>query len=188
MTSRLQSVKFRDNVGIRDSLILSVDAVLRAYGAQVDLDALATALGGSASSASISGKPLVASTETQLQHNRVVEAARLWGLELRDLHPPEAAPLPTVPPEFEQHFRDSYMPFIRASLERDEPVLAWMGWPPPDQQEWGVITGIDKETGQCRGRTSSSSDCDQVMVGPAVQVYTVVLYLVQDGGTANAAE
>ncbi len=173
MTRRLDSVKFREDAPVKDSLILSLDAILRAYGAEVDLTALSAAVYASA-------KPdwrMIRSPENlrgaSALQVRVVDAARKWGVELRDLHPPDAAPLPT-PPEFEQHFRDSYMPFIRAAIERDEPVLAWMGWPPPNACEWGVITGIDPATGRCVGRTITNPDRDVDLLGPAVQVYTVV--------------
>lgn len=150
---RTGSVAFRSAGASQDSLTLALDALLRAFGTEVDLKTLAGLL--------------------STGHANVVEAARRFGVELRDLHPPEAAPLPT-PPEFEQHFQDSYLPFIRAALTRDEPVLAWMGWPPPDECEWGVITGIDPATNRCIGRTRSSPKADVAMIGPAVQVYTVV--------------
>lgn len=152
MSRRLESISFQSGANAGDSLLLSLCAMLHAFGAEVELKTLAVLLRAGPAS--------------------VVDAARRFGIELRDLHPPDAAPLPT-PPEFEQHFRDSYLPFIRAALERDEPVLAWMGWPPPDEKEWGIITGIDAATGRCRGRTRSSGDTDVPMVGPAVQVYTV---------------
>lgn len=172
MTRRLESVKFRDDTTVKDSLVLSLDAILRAYGAEVDLPALSAVIYSSKKPdwRSIRSLEDLRGGEAEV---RVVEAARQWGLELRDLHPPDAAPLPT-PPEFEQHFNDSYMPFIRAAIDRDEPVLTWMGWPPPDESEWGVITGIDAKTGRCVGRTVSCSHRDVMLQGPSVQVYTIV--------------
>lgn len=177
MTSRLQSVSFRDTARQKDSLVLSLDAILRAYGADVDIAALAAALDTPETSDAAAGDRAFRTPGIGRHARNIVEAARRWGLELRDLHPPDAAPLPVTPPEFEQHFHDSYLPFIRASLDRDEPVLAWMGWPAPDEQAWGIITGIDDQLGRCRGRTVSSPDLDRVMMHSPVQVYTPIQFV-----------
>lgn len=176
MTSRIQSVRFREHAPQRDSLVLSLDAILRAYGADVDIAALARALDPARESDSAASGRASRAPEIERHARNIVEAARRWGLELRDLHPPDAAPLPVTPPEFEQHFRDSYMPFIRASLDRDEPVLAWMGWPAPDERAWGIITGIDAESGRCTGRTASRPDRQLIMIQSPVQIYTPIQF------------
>lgn len=91
--------------------------------------------------------------DAQAVHAYLSDFAARCGLEFRELHPPDAAPLPPAPREFDWHFRDSYLPFIRAALERDDPVLVWMGWPAPYEKEWGIITRIDPATGRCFGWT-----------------------------------
>lgn len=72
------------------------------------------------------------------RHVFIEEAALLYGLQLRDLHPPQAAPLPLPPPEFDLHYRDSYLPLIRTALANGQPVLAWMGWEGAPFY-WGLI-------------------------------------------------
>ncbi len=173
MSQRLPSIRFRTSAAHGDTLLLSLDAILRAFGAEVELDSLAEALHTPGANSDDARTPAPDAVARRARADRIVEAARKWGLELRDLHPPEAAPIPVAPPEFEQHFRDSYMPFIRSALDRGDPVLAWMGWPPPDDKAWGIVTGIDKYTGRCVGRTPTSPDSDLVMIGPAVQVYSI---------------
>lgn len=81
----------------------------------------------------------------------LVDAAEHLGLSLRDLHPPDAVPLPATPPEFELHWRDSYVPLVATALAHHQPVLAWMGWPAPHQTQWGIITTLDARTRRCAG-------------------------------------
>ncbi|QDV91009.1 hypothetical protein RAS2_20980 [Phycisphaerae bacterium RAS2] len=104
------------------------------------------------------------------RHAFVEEASRELGVELRPLHPPQAAPSPPAPDEFDLHWRDSYVPLVRLSLARGEPVLAWMGWPPPHDSQWGVITAIDID-GVARGLTPGCGSEPVRLVGPAVQAY-----------------
>lgn len=104
------------------------------------------------------------------RHAFVEDAAREEGLELRPLHPPQAAPTPPAPSEFDLHWRDSYMPLVHASVERGEPVLAWMGWPAPHRTQWGVITAIDND-GVARGLTPGCGNVPVRLVGPPVQAY-----------------
>jgi hypothetical protein len=152
--SRWDQARIDASNGAADSLVLCVQAVLRGYGHGATYDQL-SALGGAAA----------ASTDPQEFLGNV---ARGFALEIRELHPAQAAPTPPTPREFDWHFRDSYLPFIRAALERDEPVLAWMGWPPPHESDWGIVTGIDAATGQCRGWTPGGP---RRLVSSPVQVY-----------------
>ena len=147
-----------------DSLIASLRALLRYHGADADESDLAalTRLNRTEDA-------------SQHRHELVESAARLYGLELRDLHPPDAAPLPITPPEFAAHFRDSYLPFITQSLDRGKPAMAWMGWPKPDERKWGLIVGFDATSGQCMGITMYSSAPVAMSAAP-VQVFVVVSY------------
>jgi hypothetical protein len=114
------------------------------------------------------------------RHAFLESAARLYGLELRDLHPPDAAPLPLTPPEFEDHFVDSYLPLVRTALEHDHPALAWMGWPLPERAIWGVITEFDAGRGVCLGHSISSGGRPVALAAAPVQVYTVQEYREMD--------
>lgn len=166
--------------GAPDSLMLCLQAILRAYGVTVELEVLLKLHPQPIVAPAISRceSPDVGCTpanerplhDALARHAFLVEAARRFSLELRELHPPEAIPLPPTPREFDWHFRDSYLPFIRAALERDEPVLAWMGWPAADAREWGIITSLDPGTGVCSGWTASGR---QRLIAAPVQVYTV---------------
>jgi hypothetical protein len=108
--------------------------------------------------------------DPQHRHELVERAARHFGLELRGLHPPSVAPLRT-PPEFAAHFRDSYMPFIRQSLDHGKSVLAWKGWPAPHENDWGLIVMCDQ--GSCLGITLNCR-APVVLELPPVQVFLVV--------------
>lgn len=109
------------------------------------------------------------------RHAFVEEAAREFGVELRPLHPPQAAPAPPAPSEFELHWRDSYVPLVRSSIDRGESVLAWMGWPEPHGLDWGLITAVDGN-GAARGVTPGCGDEPVCLAGPPVQVYCATAF------------
>ena len=99
-------------------------------------------------------------------HLQVMGVARESGLEARELHPPDAAPLPLKPPEFDLHWQDSYLPFVREALNRDEPILASGGWP-EDAHGWGIITKLDTQN-RCSGQSCAGF---REMTGPALLAY-----------------
>lgn len=68
--------------------------------------------------------------------------ARVYGLRLRNLHPPDVGVDMARAEEFDQHFELSYKPLIRRAIEHDQPVIAWRGWEGEDIPSWGVVTEI----------------------------------------------
>lgn len=101
----------------------------------------------------------------------LLSAARLYGVLLRELHPPAAAEGLDAAEQYAVHYHDSYEPLIRRALEVGQVALAWRGWPEPHDREWGVITGSSSEgcTGWAVGTTAEPT----MMTGPAWQVYIV---------------
>ncbi len=154
------------------SLLCCLDAVLKGYGCRVDRDELAVVLGDAVQVTHAAEARPGEQWNVYGRHAFLESAARLYGLELRDLHPPGAAPLPVPPPEFVGHFADSYLPLVRAALAHGYPALAWMGWPAPNRTGWGIITSVDVG-GPVVGRTPFSEGRTVVLEGPPVQVYTV---------------
>ena len=69
----------------------------------------------------------------------LIEAGRLFGMQIREIHTPEAARGLDVVAELDQHFDASYRPLIHRALEHGQPVLAWQGWPGDRERSWGVI-------------------------------------------------
>lgn len=171
--SQLHGLRVEPSSHDIDALPHALNAMLRAYGAAVDPDEGSAVLGVAFMTTFAERAAPPARWNTYGLHAFLEPAARLYGLELRDLHPPSAAPLPHPPPEYELHFRDSYLPFIRAALARGEPVLAWMGWPPPCETGWGVVTGWDERAQRCIGQTFASRGRPTPLPNAAVQVYTV---------------
>lgn len=153
-----------------ESLALCLRAILGWSGSHLDYSEICCALATAVMVSYCRTARLEDRWNTFGRHAFVEEAAREAGLELRALHPPQAAPTPPAPSEFEWHWRDSYMPLVRASLERGEPVLAWMGWPPPNDSDWGIITAIDND-GVARGVTPGCGNVPVRLAGPPVQVY-----------------
>jgi hypothetical protein len=100
------------------------------------------------------------------EHFQINSVAKACGLEVRDLHPPDAAPIPDRPAEYDLHWHDSYLPFVREALQRDEPVLARDGWP-DGCGKWGIITAIN-DLGGCSGHTCAGV-CR--MIGPSLLAY-----------------
>jgi len=181
-TPRLASIQVQRWGGPCASMTLSLQAILEAYGRRVPLHEAATVTANAFMVTYAAGARPEDRWNMYARHAFVVEAARSYGLQLRALHPPFAAPLPLPPPEYALHFRDSYVPLIEAALARDEPVLAWMGWPAPQTAIWGIVTGVDLSSRRCFGRTMFSRGRDVEMPGPAVHAY-----LVQECGPPDSA-
>ncbi|MEE8384322.1 MAG: hypothetical protein V3S01_00205 [Dehalococcoidia bacterium] len=174
--SRLASLSLEAVGDQRESLVLSLQAIFRAYGRDLDYDELAAVTANSLMTTWTPDAPDPTWWPVCGRHAFLESAARTYGLALRELHPPDAAPRPPAPPEYELHFRDSYLPFIQAALERDEPVLAWAGWPAPHEMLWVVITGVDAASRQCTGCSCASPGQRVLLTGPPVQVYLVQDY------------
>lgn len=164
--SRLERIRITGGNGPRDSLLACLQAVLRALDRGGEPGPRVAGGGGDITQPAAMG----ASSALSNGHAFLGEIARRFGLEIRELHPPSAAPASPTPREFDWHFRDSYLPFIRAALARDEPVLAWRGWPAPHEAEWGIITEVDEATGQCSGWTLGGR---KQLESTPVQVYLI---------------
>lgn len=108
----------------------------------------------------------------------LVPAARVFGLQLRDIHPPEAARGLESATEFEQHFDASYRPLIARALEHHQPVIAWRGWENESGSSWGIVTHIvDDGVGFAgvtpRQRGEVVEFAPALLVRPTWQVYVV---------------
>ena len=153
----------------RESLALSIRNVLARVGADHSYEEIVSVLG--------LGSAIVAAPDEDLAcwptHARdiaLLSSANMLGLRLRGLHPPEATAGLTQSAEFPQHFRDSYLPLMRAALESDQPLLVWCGWPTPADRHWGLIVDIQGET--LSGYTIGDIERKE-LIGPAHQVYVV---------------
>ena len=164
--SRLAGLRVEAAEGQAESLVLSLQAVFRAYDREMDYDELAAVTGNAFMATCAPHAPNPSWWPAYGRDAFLERAARAYGLTLRELHPPGAAPVPPTPPEYTGHFRDSYLPFIEAAIDRDEPVLAWMGWPAPHEMLWGVITGVDAASRQCVGCSCGAPGKRVPLTGP----------------------
>ena len=154
-----------------ESLALALQAIAAADDVELDYDDLCAALGVSFSAVSTTAEPSPGWWLTYGRDAFVKPAARLFGLELRALHPPNVSVDMLAADEFPQHYEASYKPLIRAALENGQPVLAWQGWPDYRWPFWGVITaqaGSDFD-----GTTLWTEGRRQRLTGPAKQCYMV---------------
>lgn len=179
-TSRLEGLRITATDDQSESLVLSLQAVFRAYGQELDYDELAAVTGTAFMVTCAPGAPEPGWWPVYGRHCYLEPAARTYGLSVRGLHPPDAAPDAPAPTEYDQHFRDSYVPFVEAALARDEPALAWMGWPAPHEMLWGVVTEIDEASKRCAGHCCADPGKRLELTGSPVQVY-----LVQDAAAAR---
>ncbi|MFQ5414566.1 MAG: hypothetical protein ACE5E6_08920 [Phycisphaerae bacterium] len=99
-------------------------------------------------------------------------AARVLGIAVRAIHPPEAAVGLERSVEFAQHFDASYRPLILRALEHGQAVLAWRGWPEPAGMAWGLIRTTGDDGIGLAGWTAGGGD-DVALVRPPVQLYVV---------------
>ncbi len=122
------------------SLPYALCAVAHTAGLNVDLYDLCAAMGLSFMPTSVRGEPSTDKWRMYARDAFLIPAGRLFGMTIREIHPPEAAQGIAELPEFKQHFDASYRPLIERALEHDQPVLAWQGWPGEWALHWGVIT------------------------------------------------
>ena len=151
--------------GCRESLAAALHALL----APRDESEIAAVLGlGAAIVASETEPPRV--WHTLARDLNLIATAAHYGVRLRELHPRGAARELSTSAEFAAHFHDSYLPLIERALAAGQIVLVWRGWPPPAEDEWGLITQV--EAGEPVGRSASLAS-PAPLAGPAHQVYVV---------------
>ena len=136
------------------SLTYALCAIADRTGYTIDLDDLNAALGLSWMSIAVPSVPDPGRWPMYARDAFLVEAGRLFGMTIRDMHPPEAARGLSDAAEFTQHFDASYRPLALRALEHDQPVLAWQGWPVEMRMLWGIITGTSDAGIGLRGRVA----------------------------------
>ena len=124
------------------SLVRALREIARRAGSDLNHDDLSAALGLCWSPVAVPTEPDLGLWPLYARDAFLPEAGRLFGLTIRDMHPPEAARGLSAAAEFAQHFDASYRPLIRRALEHDQPVLAWQGPVGDRGMCWGVIRGV----------------------------------------------
>ncbi|MBI4579352.1 MAG: hypothetical protein HY718_06590 [Planctomycetes bacterium] len=167
----LESIVIREEAGRYESLALGLQAVARAADGELDYDALCAAMGVSLAAVSLRSEPAPGWWMTFGRDAFVESAAKLFGIRLRNLHPPDVGVEMVAADEFPQHFEASYKPLILTALGNEQPVLAWQGWPDASAMFWGVVT----EAGDAglRGTTLWAGGERVPLTGPALQCYVV---------------
>lgn len=107
------------------------------------------------------------------RHAFLPEAAALFGMRVRALHPPAAAVGLQGSQEFVQHFEASYKPLIEKALENSQPVLAWRGWPDYREAFWGIITETHDSAIGFQGTTMWSRSLSVPLVTCPLLCYVV---------------
>jgi hypothetical protein len=156
-----------------ENLTRSLACVLRSAGAQPNDDDLNAALGLPWMTVAVPREPCVARWPAYARDFKLVKAARLFGLRIRDLHPPDAATGLDRAPEYFQHFDASYRPLIQRALEHGQAVLAWQGWPSPHEMDWGIVTATSADGVGFRGVTPLGSLQGVTVMTPPIQMYVV---------------
>ena len=127
-----------------ESLAVALRAIAAASDVELDYDDLCAALGVSVTAVATRLEPTPGWWTTYGRDLFVEPAAALFGISLRNLHPPDVGIELLTVDEYVQHFEASYAPLIRRAVENGEPVLAWQGWECSSWVFWGVITGFDE--------------------------------------------
>ena len=158
----------------QDSLAFTVRAIARQGGIEIDHMELVVALG-----IVTPAVPSPAASSIMFGRDaRLIEAGKLVGMQIRDVHPPEAARGLESAAEFDQHFDASYRPLILRALENNQGVIAWRGWAGERELSWGWIRAACDEGVGFRGATIWSEQelnslRNDLLVRPAVQLYIV---------------
>ncbi|MEK7732367.1 MAG: hypothetical protein AAB363_10975 [Planctomycetota bacterium] len=158
----------------QESLAFAVRAIAREAGFEIGHGKLIAALGFEAPAV-----PSSTATPTMFGRDaRLIDAGRQFGMQIREVHPPEAARGLEVAAEFDQHFDASYRPLILRALENNQGVIAWRGWAGERELSWGWIRAACNQGFGFRGATIWSerelnSLRNDLLVRPAVQLYIV---------------
>lgn len=167
------------------SLTCALQTVGRMHGRDLDREDVHAALGLSFMHVAAIDEQDVGFWPTYARDAFLLEAACLFGMNLRPVHPPEAARGLIHADEFGQHFDASYRPIIARALEHKQVVLAWQGWPDPFESHWGVITDkctsgvgfsgtVDPEAGMVQRPVHTT------LVRPPVQLYVIETVEMED--------
>ncbi len=127
------------------SLTFALRAIAEGAGYELEPDDLNAALGLSLMMPAVPDEDDLAGWPMYARDAFLVEAGRLFGMSIRDIHPPEAARGLSGAQEFDQHFDASYRPLILRALEHGQAVLAWQGWPGERAMMWGTIRNSSSE-------------------------------------------
>jgi hypothetical protein len=138
---RLEAITIAEGPDQHESLAMCLQALAAVEGVSLDYDDLCAALGVSFAAVSTTAEPAPGWWMTFARDAFLAPAAQLFGIHLRDLHPPDVAVEMLTADEYGQHWEHSYKPLIRSALENREPLLAWQGWPGVSWPFWGIITG-----------------------------------------------
>ncbi len=130
----------RDTADRSWSLTLALRSVAHEVGHDIDSDDLQATLGLPLLVCAVPTEPRLSLWPTYARDVFLIEAARTFGIAIREVHPPEAARGLNHANEYRQHFDASYRPLIERALENSQTVLAWRGWPGDHEGMWGVIT------------------------------------------------
>lgn len=162
-----------------------------ANGRDVDANALHLALGLSMVPCATPADQNLGDWPMYARDAFLVDAAALFGITIRDLHPPDAARGLGSAAEFAQHFDASYRPLILRALENDQPVICGRGFEGQRRLMWGRIVEPCAEGVGFRGavycgaaavsaaatagalRAGGAATYTEVLQTPPVQVYVL---------------
>lgn len=164
------AVRWREESRHYESLVVCLRSLLAGAGRDCAYRDLTVALGLGGLLCAHAHEPL-GWWWTVARDARLACLAGELGIELRPLHPPEAAVEYEPTPEYTQHFRDSYVPLIEQALDHGHPVLVWGGWPAPRERLWGVIT--QRRSGMLVGLTLWHNGQPMPLISAARGVYIV---------------
>lgn len=172
------------------SLTNAMVSCAAASGCDIDASALHMALGLSMVPCATPADTYIGDWPMYARDAFLVDAAALFGMTVRDLHPPDAARGLGGAAEFAQHFDASYKPLILRALENDQPVICGRGFAGHGRLMWGrILESCDEGVG-FRGAVYSGAVADglcepgdattdgaavdtEILQTPPVQVYVV---------------
>lgn len=166
----LHAIQMTPERGERGSLALCVRALVAAARGTLNCDAFETALGGALVTIALPLEATPSAWSHYAQDAFLESTAPLFGLRVRDLHPPEVGMSMLTAEEFPQHFELSHQPLIHRALEHGQPVLAWRGWDGEEHPTWGIITRWTE--GVFWGLVPHHPD-QRRLVAPAAQCYVI---------------
>ncbi|MCG3137874.1 MAG: hypothetical protein HJJLKODD_01729 [Phycisphaerae bacterium] len=171
----LQHITIRDVENHWESLPLALQAIARWAGVELSDRSLNAALGllFIISSPQDETQADLAWWMTYGREAYLIETGQLFGMKIRELHTTGPNPSASATPQDHQRFKEHIRPMIREALHKNQPVLAWQGWPDYHSFLWGVITGEDHSDLGFSGTTMWNNGKSVSLANPPAKLYVI---------------